>query len=57
MVHHRGAGSASFACAYQVTPVCTLQAVTKAIEAQDKLVDDAKASGSLVDSALGTQEY
>ena len=56
-MHNRVAGSAKLACAYQVTPACTLQAVTKAIEAQDKLVDDAKASGSLVDSALGTQEY
>ena len=56
-MHYRLAGSASFACAYQVTPACAPQAVTKAIEAQDKLVEDAKASGSLVDTALGTQEY
>lgn len=34
-----------------------LQAIIKAIEAQDKLVEDAKASGSLVETALGTQEY
>ena len=36
---------------------CRLQAVTKAIEMQDKLVEEAKANGSLVETALGTQEY
>lgn len=34
-----------------------MQAVTKAIEAQDKLVEDAKAAGGIVETALGTQEY
>ena len=34
-----------------------VQAVTKAIEMQDKLVEQAKANGSLVETALGTQDY
>jgi AP-1 complex subunit sigma 1/2 len=33
------------------------KAVAKAIEMQDKLVEEAKANGSLVETALGTQEY